>query len=103
FAVALATQYAGRVHYYEVWNEPNLPWFFTPQLKNGKFVSPAKYRALVTAFATGIHSVTPNAVVIAGNTAPFGHPPPTGQAIGTKPFLKGGVSTHAPLDALATH
>ena len=51
FAIALAKRYKGRVHYYEVWNEPNLPWFFTPQLKNGKFVSPANYRALVNAFA----------------------------------------------------
>jgi hypothetical protein len=103
FAVALATHYGGQVHYYEVWNEPNLPWFFTPQLKNDKFVSPAKYRALVNAFATGIHSVTPNAVVIAGNTAPFGHPPPTGQAIGPKPFLKGVASAPVHFDAWSTH
>ena len=103
FAVALATHYAGQVHYYEVWNEPNLPWFFTPQLKNGKFVSPAKYRQLVNAFATGIHSVAPGAVVIAGNTAPFGHPPPSGQAIGPKPFLKGVTSAQVHFDAWSTH
>ena len=103
FAVALATHYAGQVHYYEVWNEPNLPWFFTPQLKNGKFVSPAKYRQLVNAFATGIHSVAPSAVVIAGNTAPFGHPPPNGQAIGPKPFLKGVTSAQVHFDAWSTH
>jgi hypothetical protein len=103
FAVALATHYLGDVHYYEVWNEPNLPWFFTPQLKDGKFVSPARYRALVNAFTTGIHSVDPNAVVIAGNTAPFGHPPPSGQSIGPKPFLKGVVSQKVRFDAWSTH
>ena len=103
FAVALAKQYLGRVHYYEVWNEPNLPWFFTPQLKDGKFVSPAKYRALVNAFATGIHSVDSSATVIAGNTAPFGHPPPNGKSIGPKPFLKGVVSSKVRFDAWSTH
>ena len=103
FAIALAKRYKGEVHYYEVWNEPNLPWFFTPQLKNGKFVSPAKYRALVNAFASGIHSVDRRATVIGGNTAPFGHPPPRGHSIGPKPFLKRVVSAKVRFDAWSTH
>jgi hypothetical protein len=103
FAIALAKRYQGDVHYYEVWNEPNLPWFFTPQLKNGKFVSPAKYRALVNAFASGIHSVDRRATVIGGNTAPFGHPPPRGHSIGPKPFLKHVVSAKVRFDAWSTH
>ena len=99
FAIALAKRYQGDVHYYEVWNEPNLPWFFTPQLKNGKFVSPARYRALVNAFASGIHSVDSHAIVIAGNTAPFGHssnPAP-------KYFLSKVVSQKTKFDAWSTH
>ena len=103
FAVALATRYKNDVNYYEAWNEPNLPWFFTPQIKDGKFVSPARYRALVNAFASGIHQADPTAVVIAGNTAPFGHPPPSGQSIGPKPFLKGVVSQKVRFDAWSTH
>jgi len=104
FAIALAKHYKPRgVHYYEVWNEPNLPWFFTPQLKNGKFVSPAKYRALVNAFASGIHTVDRRATVIGGNTAPFGHPPPRGHSIGPKPFLKHVVSAKVRFDAWSTH
>jgi len=69
-------------------------------MKDGKFVSPARYRALVNAFTTGIHSVDPSAVVIAGNTAPFGHPP---GSIGPKPFLKGVTSAKARFDAWSTH
>jgi hypothetical protein len=103
FAVALAKHYDGQVHYYEAWNEPNLPWFFTPQLKGGKFVSPSRYRDLVDAFAKGIHSVDRSAVVIAGNTAPFGHPPPRGHSIGPKPFLKKVVSAKVHFDAWSTH
>jgi hypothetical protein len=103
FAVALATRYKDSVNYYEAWNEPNLPHFFTPQLANGKFVSPARYRALVNAFASGIHQADPTAVVIAGNTAPFGHPPPKGGSIGPKPFLKGVVSAKVRFDAWSTH
>ncbi len=103
FAVALATRYKDDVDYYEAWNEPNLPHFFTPQIQNGKFVSPANYRALVNAFASGIHQGDPGAIVIAGNTAPFGHPPPTGKSIGPKPFLKGVVSKAVHFDAWSTH
>ena len=103
FAVALAKHYNGDVHYYEVWNEPNLPWFFTPQMKNGKFVSPARYRALVNAFATGIHSVDPSATVIAGNTAPFGHPPPAGTASGRSPSSRASPRRKVHFDAWSTH
>lgn len=103
FAVALAKHYETDVRYYELWNEPNLPHFFTPQIQNGKFVSPAKYRALVNAFASGIHQGDKTSVVIAGNTAPFGHPPPKGQSMGPKPFLKGVVSKSVHFDAWSTH
>jgi cellulase (glycosyl hydrolase family 5) len=100
FAVALAKHYKPLgVHYYEVWNEPNLPYYFTPQVKDGKFVSPARYRALVNAFASGIRSVDSHAIVIAGNTAPFGHssnPAP-------KYFLRKVVSRKTKFDAWSTH
>jgi hypothetical protein len=99
FAVALATHYNGQVHYYEVWNEPNLPHFFTPQVQNGKFVSPALYRALVNAFTSAIHSVDPNAIVIAGNTAPFGHP----KSPAPKYFLSKVVSAKVKFNAWSTH
>ena len=99
FAVALATHYAGKVSHYEVWNEPNLPYFFTPQVKDGKFVSPARYRALVNTFTSGIHSVDSNAIVIAGNTAPFGHP----KSPAPKYFLSKVVSAKVKSDAWSTH
>ena len=93
----------GQVHYYEVWNEPNLPWFFTPQLKNGKFVSPARYRALVNAFATASTASTPSAIVIARQHRSVRPSAAPRARIGPKPFLKGVVSAKVQFDAWSTH
>ena len=71
-------------------------------MKDGKFVSPARYRALVNAFASGIHSVDPNAIVIAGNTAPFGHRP-EGRPSGRSPSSRESSRAKVQFDAWSTH
>jgi hypothetical protein len=82
FATALAKRYGGsvagrpRVSLYEVWNEPNVSFYFTPQTEaasDGSRVDVAatKYRALVNAFADAVHKVNPDNVVGAGSLAPF--------------------------------
>jgi hypothetical protein len=73
FATALATRYGGSdpnlpvVHDFMLWDEPNLSLHLDP-------VSPAAYRQMVNAFATGVHAADPANLVIAGALDPFGHP-----------------------------
>lgn len=67
-AVALAKHYP-RVHKWEVWNEPNLDHFLTPQIVGGKVYSPRMYRGLLNAFTAGIHHVDRHATVAAGSLA----------------------------------
>jgi hypothetical protein len=77
FALAAATRYSGRysdlprVRYWQVWNEPNLIFYLTPQYVEGKAVSPAWYRSMVNAFADGVHTVYRDNIVVAGGLAPF--------------------------------
>ena len=102
FAQALATRYSGRfpdplhpgrmlprVRYFEAWNEPNLSIYLAPQWKlvQGTWAaeSPLIYRALLNAFYAGVKAGQADAVVVAGDTAPFGDPP-GGQRIAPAQF-----------------
>jgi len=82
FATALAKRYDGsfrglpRIRYFEVWNEPNVSFYFTPQSEteaDGTKVNVAAtlYRALVNSFADAVHQVDRNNIVVAGSLAPF--------------------------------
>ena len=77
FARAAATRYSGRfqdlprVHYWMVWNEPNLGRYLNPQFVKGKPHAPIAYRGLVNAFADAVHGVRADNLVVAGGTAPF--------------------------------
>jgi Cellulase (glycosyl hydrolase family 5) len=79
FAKAAASRYSGsfsnlpRVRYWQVWNEPNLTLYLTPQQSGGKPVSPGWYRDMVNRFADGVKSIHPDNLVIAGGTSPFGN------------------------------
>lgn len=78
FAQAAATRYSGlfpglpRVRYWQVWNEPNLGVFLSPQRVDGHDVAPYLYRGMVNAFASGVHAVQRDALVIAGGQSAFG-------------------------------
>jgi hypothetical protein len=77
FARAVALRYSGsfqglpRVRYWEVWNEPNLIGFLSPQIDRGKLVSPGVFRSLLNAMAAAIHGVHADNVVATGALAPF--------------------------------
>ena len=77
FARAAARRYSGsfqglpRIRYWLVWNEPNLSIYLAPQLKDNVPVSPRWYQQAVNGVADAIHSVHPDNVVVAGETAPF--------------------------------
>jgi len=68
FAEAIAKRYP-QVHFWEAWNESNLDHFLTPQVVDGKQVSPDIYRELLNSFYAGIHKVDPGATVVAGGLA----------------------------------
>jgi hypothetical protein len=64
------------VHYWEVWNEPNLSYYLTPQWTKQKHgyaaTSPRVYRRLLNAFYAAVKRVSGRNVVVGGATAPFG-------------------------------
>lgn len=79
FARALATRYSGVypglpfVHYYTVWNEPNLEQFLAPTFdKKGKPASPLIYAKIYRAAYAGIKAGSPRALVGIGETSPRG-------------------------------
>jgi hypothetical protein len=91
FARAAATRYSGsfgglpRVRYWEAWDEPNLVVYLTPQIEHKALVGADIYRSLVNAFATAVHSVHPDNLVIAGVLAPFNFLTPWGR-LGVAPL-----------------
>ena len=78
FAEAVARRYSGtfaglpRVRNFEAWNEPNASFFLFPQRNpDGSNYTPALYREMVNRFATGVHRVHADNVVVAGGLFPF--------------------------------
>ena len=71
FARALALRYDGafsglpRVRYFEVWDEPNLSLYLSPQIEHGSVVVGDIYRGLLNAFAGLVHAVHQDNVVVA--------------------------------------
>jgi hypothetical protein len=87
YGVALARRYSGtfadplrpgltlpRVEAFQLWNEPNLSTYLTPQWRGGRPVAPAHYRSMLNAFYRGVKSVRPDALIVTAGTAPFGDP-----------------------------
>ncbi|MFI5122411.1 MAG: hypothetical protein ACHQJ5_05905 [Vicinamibacteria bacterium] len=81
FAHAITSRYSGsfqglgRVRYYQVWNEPNLGQYLSPQYRGRRAVGAEIYRKLLNSFYAEAHAVHPDNVVITGGTAPYGDPP----------------------------
>jgi hypothetical protein len=77
FAKAIALRYSGsfgglpRVRAYQAWNEPNLAQYIWPQFINKAVVSAGHYRKMLNAFATAVHGVHTDNLVVAGGLAPF--------------------------------
>ena len=94
YGAALARRYSGRfpdpavagavlprVHALQVWNEPNLDTYLTPQWRAGRTFAPAHYRRMLNAFYRGVKSVSPATLVVTAGTAPFGDEEPGGERI----------------------
>jgi polysaccharide biosynthesis protein PslG len=65
FLTAFASRYKGRIHAYEIWNEPNLDreWGDKPP-------DPAAYTAMLKASYAAIKAVDPQALVISAGMSP---------------------------------
>ncbi|MFC1889851.1 hypothetical protein ACFL4G_08855, partial [Thermodesulfobacteriota bacterium] len=61
----VAEHFAGRIRYYEFWNEQNTSRFWKPQ------PNPTKYGELLKATHTAVHAADPEATVIFGGLSPF--------------------------------
>jgi hypothetical protein len=94
YGVALARRYSGsfpdparpgrrlpRVAAFQLWNEPNLSKYLTPQWSGFQSASPALYRRMLNAFYRGVKSIDQRALVVTAGTAPFGDPQPGGLRI----------------------
>jgi hypothetical protein len=101
YGAALARRYSGsypdpaapgrtlpRVAAFQVWNEPNLSKYLTPQWSHGRTAAPAIYRAMLNGFYRGVKSVDPSAVVVTAGTAPFGDPFAGGERIMPARFVR---------------
>lgn len=65
YAVAVATRYQGRIHHYQIWNEPNIfpEWGTNP-------VNPEAYTEMLCRTYAALKAVDPKIVVIAGALSP---------------------------------
>jgi hypothetical protein len=101
YGVALGLRYSGhypdplrpghtlpRVEAFQLWNEPNLNKYLTPQWVGGRTASPEWYRRMLNAFYRAIKSVDPGALVVTGGTGPFGDPEPGGMRIMPARFVR---------------
>lgn len=64
FVRAVVERYRGRIHYYQLWNEPNI----YPEWGNYP-INPEAYTALLKASATAARAADPTVVIIAGALA----------------------------------
>ncbi len=121
FTRALATRYSGtyapvgeqplpEVRRIEVWNEPNLPFFYAPQCRRSgrKIVrtAPRRYSALLRVAYREIHRANADAIVIGGVTGPASSSSSTCSADASTSaldFIAGMAKERPPLDAYAQH
>jgi hypothetical protein len=120
FSRAAATRYSGafpdplhpgqmlpRVRLWQVWNEPNLSQYLSPQWtrRRGRHkpASPGHYRRMLNAAYGEIKAVHSGNVVGTAGTAPYGDPRPGGPRIMPVRFLRSLLAKRTRLDALAHH
>ena len=101
YGAALARRYSGsfpdparpgavlpRVRAFQLWNEPNLAKYLTPQWSGASTAAPGHYRRMLSAFYRGVKSVRADAVVVTAGTGPFGDPQPGGRRIMPARFVR---------------
>lgn len=89
FARATASRYSGsfsdaggtlpRVRLFQLWNEPNLTTYLSPQYEGTTPQAPGIYRDMLNAFYPAVKQVHADNLVITAGTAPYGDPPGEGR------------------------
>lgn len=88
FGEAIARRYSGtyvnpadpgagplpRVRRFQLWAEPNLSVYLTPQYIGKKPFAPGHYRLMLRSFYEGVHKAVGSDLVVTGGTAPYGDP-----------------------------
>jgi hypothetical protein len=75
---AVAARYSGNfgglpaIQAIQVWNEPNLPEYLTPQYEGASPFAPDQYRQMLNASYAAIKAVSPGLLIVTGGTAPYG-------------------------------
>jgi hypothetical protein len=59
----------------QVWNEPNLSGYLSPQYEGTTAISPGYYREMLNVSYGAVKAVAPRMLVVTGGTAPYGDPP----------------------------
>jgi hypothetical protein len=113
FMEAVATRYSGsfvpagateplpEIRHFEIWNEPNLGAFFSPQSRGKRRIGIVNYSRMLRAAYPVIKDANPDAVVIAGVGGPT-----SSTAAGrtsAEDWQKGIVRSGAPFDAYSQH
>ena len=110
---ALATRYSGsyrpsgadeplpEVRHWELWNEPNLGAFLSPQFRGGRAVGLTRYVAMVRRAYPLVKRANRDAVVIAGVGGPRSSTGPTGT--GALRWARALARSSAPFDAYSQH
>lgn len=96
FAGELVKRYRGRIKYWEIWNEPNFPGFWTNP-------NPGTYTELLKAVYPVVKANDPTAIVIGGSLAPWNGTPE--YPVNTLTYLDGMYSAGAKgyFDRLSFH
>jgi hypothetical protein len=116
YGTALATRYSGRypdpaqpgtmlprVEAFQLWNEPNLSRYLSPQWQNGRTSAPARYRDMLNAFYDGLHAVPDPPLLVTAGTAPFGDPGTGGDRLPPARFVRDLLARQTRFDVLAHH
>ena len=113
FMEALARRYSGshrpeqggdplpRVRHFEIWNEPNLAGFLSPQVSGGRRVSVSRYVAMARRAYPAIKRANPRAIVIAGAGGPRSST--DGRGTGALAWARAVARSGAPFDAYSQH
>jgi hypothetical protein len=103
FGRAIARRFSGkvmglpRVRLWQLWNEPNIYRFLTPQFDsplaspvpaNARALSPELYRNMLNAFAGAVRGVSTSNIVITGGMTPFGRDFAGSPAVGPLRFMR---------------
>ncbi len=89
------------MRHFEIWNEPNLAAFLSPQVSGGRRVAISRYVAMLRAAGAAVKRVNPAAVVIAGAGGPRSSTDSRGT--GALPWARAIASSKASFGALSQH